>query len=452
MADNSDIPRRRQVSRVYTEDETEDLLRLIEEKIKNIERKDRDQGPQTSEEKMEVWKEISRNLAAQGYAQRDPSTIKAKWNQMKCYSRKEWAEIRKDLYGTGGGPAKQRELSSTSRRVQDIMFLVTGTHTAFNGHTNRPDSDDIIESSMVPPSESAPQVPPRESAARVPYTDEDLAPFNPRHCSTQRDVDTTYLSGFHTDAPEFHEALRIHEGNTAQSHEEDVVVIGIDSLLEEDIMVTVDQASVSNNQEPQGPIKDSTEGQAKKDSWKKYSSNKLKRKISPELKPDSARSDKETARQVVAGLQEEYYEKLKQHADNEEERRRAHHEKLMAQLTESFINEEKRKTQLHLANMAKIRGEEIPKLSEPKEEKVQRATRESSGYGKKEQRKGSASHERILRIWYERTEIRFSEPRENPQDMVRKNREKVQRATRESSGYGMKEQRKGFQRVADIVD
>uniref|UniRef100_A0A8D9BXA2 Regulatory protein zeste n=1 Tax=Cacopsylla melanoneura TaxID=428564 RepID=A0A8D9BXA2_9HEMI len=108
------VPRRRQQGRTFSEEETVDLLRLIDENILSIERKFRDEGP--VQDGMKVWREISMNLAALGHVRREPHTIKAKWNQMKCAARKEISDVRKDQYGTGGGPGRGTRISITTER------------------------------------------------------------------------------------------------------------------------------------------------------------------------------------------------------------------------------------------------------------------------------------------------------------------------------------------------
>lgn len=82
----------------------------------------------TNKRKNEIWKQITKDVNALGYANREVREVKDKWKNLHSTAKKEFSEFKRETKKTGGGPPPKKP-SQSSEQIIEIF-----EHTpAFSG-------------------------------------------------------------------------------------------------------------------------------------------------------------------------------------------------------------------------------------------------------------------------------------------------------------------------------
>lgn len=119
MEDTKDNKR----SKNFKDSEVEVLLSLVNMHKDVLENKKTDAT--TYKEKEAVWKEIEGDFNSNsGVYYRDSKTLKKKYDNIKKITKRKFAEDKKYVLGTGGGPSQPSQLTNTDLQVRDIIGTI----------------------------------------------------------------------------------------------------------------------------------------------------------------------------------------------------------------------------------------------------------------------------------------------------------------------------------------
>ncbi|ERL86664.1 hypothetical protein D910_04070 [Dendroctonus ponderosae] len=115
----------------FSKDEVEILMDLVETHRHVIERKKTDTV--TNAAKAAEWRTIATTFNAICGTGRTGKMLRSKWDSLKKSTKKEYAELRSQVYKTGGGPLPDLKLTGLGKRVLNLVGVsAKGTECEFD--------------------------------------------------------------------------------------------------------------------------------------------------------------------------------------------------------------------------------------------------------------------------------------------------------------------------------
>lgn len=122
-------PKRRNA--VFRQHEEKILVSLVKKYKHIVENKKTDAI--TNKEKTKAWENIAKQYTSLTGDFKECSCLRTKFNNMKKVSKKKFAEERKFIKGTGGGPKIEVNITDTENEIREILGdTLTGFQSEFD--------------------------------------------------------------------------------------------------------------------------------------------------------------------------------------------------------------------------------------------------------------------------------------------------------------------------------